>query len=73
MGDGRQSKSYIYVEDVVNAVLMMSRTRTADFEVFNVATGDYITVTEIAELVTDVLGLEPGATAMRAAPDRSVM
>ena len=65
LGDGRQSKSYIYVDDVVSAVLMMSRSRAADFEVFNVATGDYITVTEIAELATDVLGLEPGSTAFK--------
>jgi UDP-glucose 4-epimerase len=65
LGDGRQSKSYIYVEDVVNAVLSMSGTRNADFEVFNVATGDYITVTEIAKLATEVLGLEPGSTTFR--------
>ena len=65
LGDGRQSKSYIYAEDVVSAVLLMSRTRAADFEVFNVATGDYITVTEIAELATEVLGLEPGSTTFR--------
>jgi UDP-glucose 4-epimerase len=65
LGDGRQSKSYIYVEDVVNAVLAMSRTRAADFEVFNVATGDYITVTEIAELATEVLGLAPGSTTFK--------
>jgi UDP-glucose 4-epimerase len=65
LGDGRQSKSYIYAEDVVNAVLLMSRTRAAGFEVFNVATGDYITVTEIAELATEVLGLEPGSTTFK--------
>ncbi len=57
LGDGNQSKSYIHVSDVVNAVLSMSATRTAPFEVFNVATGDYITVTEIADLACEVLGL----------------
>ena len=29
------------------------------FSVFNVATGDYITVTEIARLAIDVVGLNP--------------
>ena len=32
------------------------------FDAFNVATGDYVTVTEIAELAVEVLGLEPGST-----------
>ena len=62
LGDGQQSKSYIYVEDVVRAVLAMSRTRQAPFEAFNVATGDYITVTEIAELALECLGLSRQTT-----------
>jgi len=59
LGDGRQSKSYIYVLDVLAAVLHASRDQTSPFEAYNVATGDYITVTEIAELAIDVAGLDP--------------
>ncbi len=58
LGDGRQSKSYVHVSDVVSAVLRMSSTRQEDYEVFNVATGDYITVSQIAEIAIAVLGLE---------------
>jgi UDP-glucose 4-epimerase len=65
LGDGRQSKSYVYVEDVVNAILMMRSTREKQFEAFNVATGDYITVTEIALLALQVLGLTEDATELR--------
>jgi UDP-glucose 4-epimerase len=65
LGDGRQSKSYIYVDDVVNAVLMMRATREQRFESFNVATGDYITVTEIALLALQVLGLTEDTTELR--------
>lgn len=65
LGDGRQSKSYIYVDDVVNAVLMMRATRENLFESFNVATGDYITVTEIALLALQVLGLDEDTTELR--------
>lgn len=57
LGDGRQSKSYIHVEDVVSAVLVANQKETAPFRAFNVATGDYITVTEIANLAVEVLGL----------------
>ncbi len=62
LGDGQQSKSYIYVEDVIAAVLLAGTRATTPFDAFNVATGDYVTVTEIAELAMDVLGLPPGST-----------
>jgi len=59
LGDGRQSKSYIHVEDVIDAVLLAHRSTAKNFEVFNVCTGDYITVTEIAELAIEIAGLPP--------------
>jgi UDP-glucose 4-epimerase len=59
LGDGSQSKSYIHVFDVLNAVLTAHRTCPKTFEAYNVATGDYITVTEIAKLAVEVAGLEP--------------
>ena len=62
LGNGQQSKSYIYVEDVLEAVLTAARLATEAFSVFNVATGDYVTVTEIAELAVDVVGLPAGST-----------
>jgi UDP-glucose 4-epimerase len=62
LGNGQQSKSYIHVDDVVEAVLHAARLATEPFSVFNVATGDYVTVTEIAELAMDVVGLPPGST-----------
>jgi UDP-glucose 4-epimerase len=62
LGDGSQSKSYIHVFDVIDAVLTAHRKRTRPFEVFNVATGDYITVTQIAELAVQVVGLNVSST-----------
>jgi UDP-glucose 4-epimerase len=59
LGDGSQSKSYIHVSDVLNAVFMAETSGDAPFGVFNVATGDYITVTEIAHLAMKVVGLAP--------------
>jgi len=57
LGDGSQSKSYIHVEDVVEAVLAAHHQTKPSFEVYNVATGDYITVEEIAALAIEVCGL----------------
>jgi UDP-glucose 4-epimerase len=59
LGDGRQSKSYIHVYDVVAAVLCANSREASAFRAFNVATGDYITVTEIADLAVEILGLKP--------------
>jgi UDP-glucose 4-epimerase len=62
LGDGRQSKSYVHVEDIIAAVLTAAAQVRERFAVFNVATEDYLTVTEIAELAMEVLGLPPGST-----------
>lgn len=59
LGDGSQSKSYIHVEDVMDAVLTARAKKVKPFEVYNVATGDYVTVKEIAELAVEVVGLAP--------------
>jgi UDP-glucose 4-epimerase len=57
LGDGRQSKSYIHVSDVVSAMLALTDRGWESFEIFNAGTGDYVTVTEIAELVVKRMGL----------------
>jgi UDP-glucose 4-epimerase len=59
LGDGTQSKSYIHIDDVVRAVLTAHETSSAPFAAYNVATGDYITVREIAELAVECVGLPP--------------
>lgn len=60
LGDGSQSKSYVHVTDIVRAVLTAHEKAPRPFAVFNVATGDYITVKEIADLAVECVGLAPG-------------
>jgi UDP-glucose 4-epimerase len=62
LGDGKQSKSYVYVDDIIAAVLAGATHGRGAFAVYNVATEDYITVTEIAELAVEVVGLPVGST-----------
>lgn len=57
LGDGRQSKSYIHVEDVISAMRSFEAEGSGMFDAFNVATGDYATVLEIAEIAVRELGL----------------
>ncbi|HYW26497.1 MAG TPA: NAD-dependent epimerase/dehydratase family protein [Terriglobales bacterium] len=61
LGDGTQSKSYIHVSDVVEAVLLAAERTEEPFRAYNVATGDYITVREIADLAVECVGLPAGA------------
>src|SRR5262252_532616 len=56
LGDGTQSKSYIHVRDVVEAVLLAAQRSAGRFSVYNIAT-DYITVSEIANLAVECAGL----------------
>lgn len=59
LGDGRQSKSYIHVSDVVNAVLTAHETESRSYQAFNISTEDAISVTEIGKLACRVVGLNP--------------
>jgi UDP-glucose 4-epimerase len=61
LGDGSQSKSYVHVEDVIDAMLLANAAADERFRAFNVATGDYITVTEIADLAGAAVGLDPAS------------
>src|SRR5260370_95070 len=65
LGDGTQSKSYIHIDDVVSAVLTAHAAADESFDVFNVATGDYITVRDIADLAVETLGLPAGSVEYR--------
>ena len=58
LGDGRQSKSYVHVSDVVRALLHVEQYDYQPFAVFNVATEDAITVAEIAALAAECLHLK---------------
>jgi len=61
LGDGTQSKSYIHVYDVLRALLigvqMLKAENTVCYDVFNVATDDYISVFQIAQIACEVLGI----------------
>jgi len=57
LGDGNQSKSYIHVSDVVDAMLLVAEQGWEGFDVYNVSTNDYTTVREIADMVVEALGL----------------
>jgi len=55
LGNGKQSKSYVHVTDIVRGVLLASDKTCLDFDVFNISTPDFINVDEIANIVMEEL------------------
>lgn len=58
LGDGTQKKSYIHVDDVLEAIFVVAAAVIKPYEVFNVATDDYVTVRQIADLAVAIAGLQ---------------
>jgi UDP-glucose 4-epimerase len=57
LGDGMQVRSYIYIDDAVEATITAWRKTNNSFEVYNVASEDFITVNEVADEVIKAMGL----------------
>ena len=60
LGDGKQSKSYVHVSDVVGAALLVDERAGNGCYAYNVATEDYVSVLEIADLAVECLELGAG-------------
>jgi len=56
LGDGKQARSYIYIDDAVEATMIAWRKTSTRFEVYNVGSEDWITVDEVADVVIDAMG-----------------
>jgi len=56
-GDGQQSKSYLYVDDVISAINLVWNKAREPINIYNISSHTYITVQEIAEIVIDSMGL----------------
>lgn len=53
-GDGKQSRSFTYVGDVVNGITELMNNPKAVGEVFNIGHGKEITISELADLVKKI-------------------
>lgn len=56
LGDGRQSKSYLRVEECVDAMRFVARSAREPVNVYNLGAADAVSVREIAEKVVAALG-----------------
>ncbi len=62
LGDGRQEKSYLSLEECIDAMLQAARGREERYEVYNVGSRDTVSVERIAEIVVEGYGSDTEIT-----------
>jgi UDP-glucose 4-epimerase len=67
-GDGRQTRDFVHVDDVVRANLLAATTEAAVGKAFNVGTGEQISINGLAETIRDVTDSESTITHTSARP-----
>lgn len=61
-GNGKQTRDFVYVEDVVQALMLAFRNVNASGKVFNIGSGVPVTINELADVlmgITGVSGVKP--------------
>jgi UDP-glucose 4-epimerase len=58
LGTGEQSRDFVYVSDMVDALIKAATSPTAAGQTFNIGTGTTTSVAELAEMIVEILGLE---------------
>ncbi len=59
LGDGTQRKSYLYVQDCIQAILTAVEKAKDRVNVFNLGTDEYVQVRDSARIICDQLGVTP--------------
>ncbi|MGQ3328596.1 NAD-dependent epimerase/dehydratase family protein [Halorubrum sp. FL23] len=59
LGDGRQEKSYMHVSECVDAIQHVVEHAADELNVYNLGTETTTSVTDIADIVSDELGVDP--------------
>ena len=59
LGNGRQRKSYLYVQDCIDAILLVLERAQDKVNLFNLGTDEYCQVNDSIGWITEYLGLTP--------------
>jgi UDP-glucose 4-epimerase len=61
-GDGRQVRDFVYVSDTIAALRIVAEAAQLEGEIYNVGTGQPVTVTRVAELLAERMAASPRFT-----------
>jgi len=60
LGDGNQRKSYLYIDDCVDAILLGARrSHKKNVDIYNIGSEDSITVKKIARMICEKMSIKP--------------
>ena len=59
LGDGKQRKSYLYIQDCIDAMLLAMENTTDKVNVFNLGVDGYCVVTDSIGWICEALGVKP--------------
>ena len=59
LGDGTQERDFLYVADLVDAMLLVAERAPKRGEVYNVASGVSVTITELVETICEEVRIRP--------------
>ena len=59
LGDGKQRKSYLYIQDCIDAILLAMQHPKAKVHVYNLGTNEYCEVNQSIGWITERLGIQP--------------
>jgi UDP-glucose 4-epimerase len=59
LGNGRQRKSYLYVQDCVDAMLAVTEKAHDPVNIFNLGTDEYVVVDDSLSYICEALGVNP--------------
>jgi UDP-glucose 4-epimerase len=59
LGNGRQRKSYLYVQDCIDAMLTVTSKADAPVNVYNLGTKEYVEVNTSLDYICEALGVQP--------------
>jgi UDP-glucose 4-epimerase len=62
LGNGKQRKSYLYVQDCVDAMLCAIERAGAKVNIFNLGTDEYVEVNDSVGVICEALGITPART-----------
>ena len=62
LGDGNQKKSYLHVNDCINAILISLNKSKKKINIFNLGTNEYINVKQSIKIICSQLKVKPKIT-----------
>ncbi len=62
LGDGKQRKSYLCVQDCIDAMQLVENTKTASINIYNLGVDSYCEVLDSVEIICDFMEVSPRLT-----------